>query len=207
MIGVDEAGKGPVIGSMFVAGVRCKEIDFDVYDSKSINSKTREDMYRMILDKCEVVCIEVDSSSIDSSNLNSLTIKSHSNIIDSLFHEGETIICDACLSDTDSYQERIVELGENGYSNLICENEADSNFDIVSAASIVAKEKRESHIESLIDEVGVNFGSGYPSDSRTIDFLEQFYEENGCFPSYVRKSWSTCSDIIESDSQKSLQDY
>jgi len=73
-------------------------------------------------------------------------------------------------------------------------HKADAKIPVVAAASIIAKETREMEIEKIKDEIG-DFGSGYPSDKRTIKFLESFYADNGKWPKGTRKSWKTLERI------------
>ena len=60
-----------------------------------------------------------------------------------------------------------------------------------SAASIIAKTTRDNEIEKIKEEIGVDFGSGYPSDVRTITFIEGWVKEKRGLPPYTRKSWKT----------------
>ena len=73
-------------------------------------------------------------------------------------------------------------------------HKADSKVEVVAAASIIAKETRENEIRKLKDKIG-DFGSGYPSDERTIKFLKSFYADNGKWPTGTRKSWKTVKRI------------
>ena len=75
-------------------------------------------------------------------------------------------------------------------------HKADAKIPVVAAASIIAKETREMEIEKIKDRIG-DFGSGYPSDKRTIKFLESFYDDNGKWPEEVRESWSTLGKILQ----------
>ena len=79
---------------------------------------------------------------------------------------------------------------------IVAENKADKKYAIVSAASIIAKEIREMRIKELKRKYG-DFGSGYPSDLRTIEFLRRYYKTNKCFPPIVRESWSTLKKILQ----------
>ena len=73
-------------------------------------------------------------------------------------------------------------------------HKADEKIDVVAAASIIAKETREEEIKRLKKKIG-DFGSGYPSDERTIKFLKSFYADNGKWPTGTRKSWKTIERI------------
>ena len=73
-------------------------------------------------------------------------------------------------------------------------HKADSKIPIVAAASIMAKHTRELEIERLKKKIG-DFGSGYPSDTRTIKFLKSYFHDNSKWPSGTRKSWKTIERI------------
>ena len=79
-------------------------------------------------------------------------------------------------------------------TDVISMHKADAKIDVVAAASIIAKETRENEIRKLKEEIG-DFGSGYPSDERTIKFLKSFYADNGKWPTGTRKSWKTVERI------------
>ncbi|MCI4436683.1 MAG: ribonuclease HII, partial [Ignisphaera sp.] len=84
----------------------------------------------------------------------------------------------------------------------------DSKYIAVSAASIVAKVLRDWHIDQLKKVYG-DIGSGYPSDKKTVEWLQNYYKEFGELPSVVRKSWKTIERIlgISAKKQKSLVEY
>jgi ribonuclease HII len=71
---------------------------------------------------------------------------------------------------------------------IISEHKADVKYPIVSAASIVAKVERDRAIRKLKNKYG-DIGSGYPSDPKTLNFLEKWFSQFGAYPSFVRKSW------------------
>ena len=77
---------------------------------------------------------------------------------------------------------------------IVSEHHADQNYPIVGAASIIAKVTRDQRIDELESKYG-SFGSGYPSDPRTIHFLEDWIRKHESFPAFVRKSWKTIARI------------
>jgi len=79
-------------------------------------------------------------------------------------------------------------------TDVISMHKADSKIPVVAAASIIAKETRELEIEKLKNEIG-DFGSGYPSDERTIKFLKSYFHDNSEWPAGTRKSWKTIERI------------
>jgi ribonuclease HII len=81
---------------------------------------------------------------------------------------------------------------------IIAMHKADAVYPVVSAASIIAKVRRDELIECLKKEWGMDFGSGYPSDPKTKEFLLKWGQtHNGEFPGIVRQSWKTVENIRE----------
>jgi ribonuclease HII len=76
---------------------------------------------------------------------------------------------------------------------IVSEHKADRNYPIVSAASIIAKVERDRTIAELINIHG-DFGSGYPSDPRTVDFLQRCMDRTDEYPDFVRKSWKPAQE-------------
>ena len=81
---------------------------------------------------------------------------------------------------------------------IIAKHKADDIFPIVSAASIIAKNKRDSLINELKEKYG-DLGSGYPSDKKTIDFLRKWIKKNRKVPAFARKSWATIKTILNGE--------
>ncbi len=85
--------------------------------------------------------------------------------------------------------------------DVVSEHKADRNYPIVSAASIIAKVERDTEIAKLAETFG-NFGSGYPSDPRTIRFLEQCLEKSCDYPEFVRRSWKPAKKVMANNRSK-----
>jgi ribonuclease HII len=206
--GVDEAGRGPVIGPLVVAGVLFKGgkisklQDLDIKDSKLLTPKRREELSKEI--KRLAVKFEyfyIQPRTIDKvvrenkplKKLNYLTAICMSRIIELL--QPEVAIVDA----SDVIAERCKkQIGRVlSYSpKIICEHKADINYPVVSAASILAKVRRDRLIEKLNEKYG-EFNSGYPHDKKTIKFLEKYFKEHENVPPFIRGSWYTVRKILE----------
>jgi len=87
---------------------------------------------------------------------------------------------------------------------IISEHKADENYPVVSAASILAKVTRDEEIEKIKQQIGVNFGSGYPSDETTQRFLEENYDK---YPDIFRKTWKSYKNVLKQKSQKGLGEF
>ncbi len=203
ILGVDEAGKGPVIGSMFVAGVVFSEDDiFDlaaagVKDSKQLSPARREMLWQRILATARGhFILEVTPQQIDElrslMTMNEIMVRSHSKVVASL--EADRAILDASDVNAARFAERV--RAHSGVSMRIeAEHNADRRHIVVAAASIIAKVARDRSIRDLEKMLGCSLGSGYPSDPETISFLRGWIEEHGDLPPFARKSWRTAQRL------------
>ncbi len=202
VLGIDEAGKGPVIGPMVVCGVMCDEETVErlrgigVKDSKKLRPKEREFMAVEIRKLCKVHIVKIPPELIDRTNVNDLLRESYVKIIESL--NPDLVYVDS----PDVKPERLKNFLERMTGKrVVATHKADERFEIVAAASIVAKVERDKEIEALKKEYG-DFGSGYASDPRTVEFLRRCVKD-GRIPPIVRKRWRTVSRLC----QFSLTDF
>jgi ribonuclease HII len=214
IVGIDEAGRGPVIGPLVMAGVKIKEkdekklIDLGVKDSKLLTLVQRESMFDkipQIVDKYKIIIIspkQVDEALNDeTTNLNWLEAD-HSVIIINELNSDKAIL-DAPSNNIAKFTE-YVEKRIKTKTKIIAEHKADLNYPVVSAASILAKVTRDREIEKIKKKIKINFGSGYPSDPRTQEFLKNNYNK---YPEIFRKTWSSYKSIVEGKKQKKLFDF
>ena len=185
MLGVDEAGKGPVLGSMFAAAVRADQaaLPADVADSKDLSPAERERLVREIHDAAEAVGVsEIPVARIDDpeTDMNSLTVEAQVRALRAIAVDGDEGFVDA--GDTNAVRfERNVADGLEAAVDLHAEHGADETYAVVSAASIVAKVARDAHVTGLAARYGA-VGSGYPSDPTTREFLRSFVDDHGDLP-------------------------
>jgi len=209
--GVDEAGKGSVLGPMVIAavGISSEEIleGIRVKDSKLLGAKERERLYKIIKKKCQVATVRLDAQQIDimrrDMTLNEAVAQAHAQVIIKL--SPDYAYLDACDVNTFRYAEMV----KNHLvkpCEIISEHHADEKFPVVSAASIIAKVTRDRAIASLAKKYGT-IGSGYPSDPVTIQFLNSYINEYRVPPPIARKSWKTVSAILSRKSQRNLDDF
>lgn len=218
ILGIDEAGRGAVIGPLVICGVvtneegieKLKEIG--VKDSKELTPEKRSELAPQIEKIAEnVIVLIVPPSKIDANrrrgiSLNQIEAIKMADIINMV--EPDKVIIDAPGLNTEKFKEFIVSRLRNKDIELICENLADKNYPIVSAASIIAKVERDRKIEELKKKVGYDFGVGYSHDLRTIEFLKKLAKERkGKMPYYVRTTWQTTEHIIAESKQRKILDF
>jgi ribonuclease HII len=207
--GVDEAGKGPVLGSMFAAAVvgDPTALPDGVVDSKRLSPDRREALDARIRDACEVGVAEVPVARIDhpETDMNALTVDAQASALDVVAADGLAGYVDAGDVDEARFGRRVAE-GIAADVDVTAEHGADDEYALVAAASIVAKVARDSHVETLAADYG-DVGSGYPSDPTTREFLESYVRENGDLPDCARASWQTSQDALAAAEQSGLDDF
>lgn len=212
--GIDEAGRGPVIGPMVMAGVLMEKSELDkvanlkVKDSKLLSEKQREALFPRIIETVKAYKIislparEVDEAlESETSNLNWLEAQTSAKIINSL--KPDKAIIDSPSVNCAAYKTYLLNLINNKDIELVVEHKADVNWPIVSAASILAKVTRDREIEELKKKYG-DFGSGYASDPKTKEFLKKNYLVH---PEIFRKTWQPYKDLVSGRNQSTLSDF
>jgi ribonuclease HII len=209
--GVDEAGKGSVLGPMVVAavGVRSADVfvDLGVKDSKQLSPSERERLFPLIKKRCKVATVVIPAEEIDAirreMTMNACVARAHAQVICKL--APATAYVDACDVNPLRYAETV-----RSHLTIACEivseHHADDTYPIVSAASIIAKVTRDREIVKLAKKYGV-IGSGYPSDPITIAYLSAYIDEHPSPPPIARKSWKTVSTMMGKKSQSSLSAF
>jgi ribonuclease HII len=200
ILGIDEAGRGPVIGDMFIAGVIAKKESLPlmkslgVRDSKKLTPKMRCYLTPQIIRLSKMILVvRYTPQDIDSGNLTYLFTKSIIKIIRHAMSRNPHLIKEIYVDAVSSIKVRHI-LSEELPNNVkfIYEPKADSKYIIVSAASIIAKYLRDKYVEYLRKIYG-DFGSGYPSDPKTLSWLSRFTGKE--LPPIVRRTWKTLERI------------
>ena len=195
--GVDEAGRGSIIGPLVIAGISIRQdrlMDLHhvgVRDSKMLTAKARASLFAIISEMVDSLCIyKIDCSVIDenvfSKGLNKLEAETMAYVIDNL--KADMVYVDSCDTNPRRYKHHIESRLITSKSKLYSMHHADSLNIVVSAASIIAKIVRDGEIQE-IRKTHCNIGSGYPSDEKTMRFIRNWVSEYKCAPRFARKSW------------------
>ena len=199
--GIDDAGRGSMLGPLVIAGVSLEKINLKkltslgVKDSKKLSSKSREILYKKIIEIVDnYYIVRIPPRSIDASVrkhlLNNLEAKYMAKVVSKL--DADTSYVDSCDVKPLRFGKEISKLSND--HKIKSYHHADSRFVVVSAASILAKVSRDKSIEAL--RKTHNLGSGYPSDSTTVKFVRKYYKKNHVMPVFVRKSWKPVQKIM-----------
>ena len=223
LLGIDEAGRGPVIGPMVLAGclitpeLEKELVELGVVDSKLLTRKKRERLFKTIKEKAMhykthlVTPSEIDTGMGTGLNLNEVEALAAGIVINSLVKnikdkKNIQLIVDCPSVNTNAWKKTLQSYLNNSDLNIVCKHKADVEHPVVSASSILAKVTRDSEIKKLKKKIGVDFGSGYPVDPKTRKFVKSNhhkYKKEGIF----RESWSTYRNAENAKSQMKLPDY
>ncbi|MFH1307209.1 MAG: ribonuclease HII [Candidatus Micrarchaeota archaeon] len=211
IVGVDEAGRGCVIGPMVIAIAiidplqEYKLKEMGVRDSKELEPKRRRMLYKEVRKICKTKNVKISAKEItklmDEYSLNDIEAMKIAKLLKDA--KAEAAYIDSPDNVPKNFEKRIMKFSKNKMKmKLVCENKADKNHPIVAAASIIAKVQRDREIEKIKKIVGYDFNSGYTSDIITISFLEKHANDGEVKP-YLRHKWKTLQRLR----QKKLGDF
>lgn len=214
LAGVDEAGRGAVLGPLVVAGVLIspeKEAllkKLGVRDSKLLSPKRREELAKKIEAAADhIVVVKLTACRIDNSkkagvNLNRLEVEKFADVLNLL--KPQRAVVDAADVKPERFASDIRAQLDPALKAIpiVSEHKADANHVVVAAASIIAKVERDADIAELAKKLG-DIGPGYSSNDVTVAWLKQWWAAHKSWPDEVRKSWATIRDI-EGPQQKGI---
>ena len=180
--GVDEAGRGPVIGPMVVVGLMVEDDkvlrDLGVKDSKKLTPARREQLAVEVKEVSKHEMVIASAEDIDTLRqrftMNVIESKMFATVIERL--GAKVAYVDAADTNEAEFR-KLISCELANPVRVISKHGADELYPVVSAASIIAKTKRDALVEEIRAELDADIGSGYPSDQKTIDFLKQWYKD------------------------------
>ncbi len=215
--GVDEAGRGPVLGPLVVAGVNLPNdkrlIELRVKDSKKVSPIRRV----RLAEKIKIMAIDyevvvIPAKDIDDMRkvmtLNEIEVNAFSRVIKKLKPD----ICYVDAADVNEERFKSDILSNLSFKpEIISKHKADDIYPIVGAASILAKTRRDEEVAKIAEKLEIRLklplGSGYPADPLTQNFLKAWYEKYGKLPPNIRKSWKTTQNLIKQANTRRLDDF
>ncbi len=211
--GIDEAGRGPVLGPLVICGVLMPEEkhlslnSINVKDSKLLTKRQRESISKKLSGiRHKLIIIPPDE--IDRyvgkkhTNLNWLEADKSIEILNDLNPDKAFIDCPS--PNTKKFTEYIDKKIKNKKTALVCVHHADRDYLVVGAASILAKVTRDAEIEKIKEKIGIDFGSGYLTDPKTVEFLENYWDK---YPQLFRHSWEPYKKMVKERFQSDLGEF
>jgi len=169
IIGIDEAGRGPLAGPVVAAAVAFKEFQFEnkIFDSKKITHRQREKAFHEILEKAYVGVGIVSESVIDENNILEATYHAMSVAVNQIVDK----VSDSIATNKNFNKEICLLVDGNSFKSdlpfrykTICKGDALSYS--IAGASIVAKVTRDRILEiydQIFPEYGFKRHKGYPT--------------------------------------------
>lgn len=217
IMGIDEAGRGPVLGPMVYGCLYCPRsyqktlASLNFADSKTLKEEKREELFEN-LKADELIGWDVDV--IDPKELSAKMLKKNKINLNEISHESAiglikkvlnmgVLLTEVYLDTVGDAEKYRIKLSERFPAvKFVVSKKADSLYPVVSGASIVAKVTRDRALrEWVLDETAENmhrnFGSGYPGDPETKAWLQHHKHAVFGFPTLVRFSWGTCTPYIK----------
>ncbi|MDW0120433.1 MAG: ribonuclease HII [Nitrososphaeraceae archaeon] len=202
--GVDEAGRGSLLGPIIVAAISVSKksiselTESGIKDSKLLSPKKRQSLYGHIINIAESICIcRIGIEDIDfhvfKNNLNLLEAEAMAITIGNM--KSDKTYVDSCDVNPSRYQRTIRGFLGQHDTRIVSMHHADRLNVVVSGASIIAKVIRDSEISKIRVQYG-DIGSGYPSDKKTIRFVKDWYSQKNEIPPFARKSWKPAQLIV-----------
>ena len=223
IMGIDEAGRGPALGPMTYGAAYWhpsksqSSIPSDFNDSKQLSAEKRQVLFDQIQSHEDIgfVLRVIHASEISRNmmrqapyNLNAMSHDCAIEMIWAVLHAGVQI--DTCYVDTvglpDAYRTKLERVFEGYNINFVVEKKADAKYAPCSAGSVVAKESRDaivrnwkwSECPNYVPQNGHEFGSGYPSDPKCVDWMKRNcnVDRPFGFPDFARFSWGPTKKLL-----------
>ena len=214
-LGIDEAGRGCVLGPMVYSGCLVHVdhepslTDAGVRDSKKLTAKKRAELRTFVESTAaDFVIHPFSPAELDATSLNELGKRALVQF--TARFQPDVLIFDAPVPPKQipgyiaDLRVRLAAAGVRSDLRIIGENGADDRYACCAAASILAKTERDKLLAAIEAEAGAPIGSGYPGDPRTRAWLEAVYDPERGFPPSVRTKWETARRIVAARAQQSL---
>ena len=193
-IGLDEAGRGSLLGPVFTAGVILYDIKsnpppYPIKDSKKCSEKVRSALRKYIEQNSIAFSVEkIDCDRIDKVNILNATMEGMEKCIDNIT---SVISVDRLLVDGNTFPTYMDKFTFD-FIPHVCIPGGDDKYLNIAAASILAKEYRDEYILKLcetnnnLDKYDIKNNKGYGTKSH-MEALKEFGPTE-----FHRKSFKPC---------------
>lgn len=211
--GVDEAGRGPIIGPMVYAIAFCPVSYIDTLktkgynDSKVLKADVRHEMFKDLVTTnlaqeigwgtTTMSALDITAGMFNRANPYNLNNQAHDttiNLVQTLLSSGTEIaeLYIDTVGPPDKYQQKLARIFPD-IKKIVVAKKADALYPLVSLASICAKVTRDLCVEK---QLGTDCGSGYPSDGKTVNWLKNNLDPIYGWGPHIRYSWQTADTLL-----------
>ncbi len=214
VLGLDEAGRGSVLGPLVVGGFCCRAsqlpelVATGVRDSKLLSAARREEVYARLAALGERHSLALAPRTIDRyvtvGGLNRLELETFARLVSEV--RPDIAYVDACDPNAERFGRQLADLAGGGV-RIVSRHKADRDNPVVGAASVVAKVRRDAALTELRRRVAEHVGTGYPSDPATRACVERHARDGGRVPPWMRRSWETVQRVKRARPARTLDQY
>ena len=214
LIGLDETGKGEVIGHTVLTGVifrkeLFKEVDLLIgpADTKNRHEFEYWDEIFIKLDKLRskglnFIHEKIPPWHVDRYNLNKIMDVSYQRILSIFFRKVEISQCRVVLDDYgigDTLKRFLNSLEKQGAEIIVAKNSEDKYLE-AKVASLISKREREAVIKAINENPefqidGLSVGSGNAGDPKTDAWLKAWWKKYKSWPWFVKRSFKNVRKI------------
>lgn len=209
VLGIDEAGRGAVLGPLVVSGVLVPGegldtlVELGARDSKAVPRERRKELLAGIAQAAWVKAVVIPARVVDQENLTQLELSAAAKIVEEASpvtrHPSPiTVVMDAPVAPgaIPAFRARLASATGLPEGAISAYPKADSLHPAVSAASLAAKVIRDAYVAYLHTRYG-DFGWGYPGEGKVVAFLTRWLAERGGLPPICRTRWRTVKRLLD----------
>jgi len=225
LIGLDETGKGELIGHTHLVGViiprhlfsQLEKIVSTANTKKTHDFKYWDNIFRQISqfisEGLEFIEEKISPRHVDMYNLNKIMDVVYQRILASFFRKADIGKCRIVIDDygIGPTLKRFLNFLERQGAEVVVAQKSDDTYLEARVASIIAKRNREAVIKAINENEdykidGISIGSGNPGNKQTLKWLEKWYSSKKSWPWFIKRSFSTIRKIegIKSKVKKSI---
>lgn len=199
VLGLDEAGRGSVLGPLVVGGFLWDSDDqaplraVGADDSKALTPARRVAIRVALAGLGTGFARAIAATRIDEANLNRLEEETFLTLVQEV--KPDRVYLDAPVHPRGIPRLRERLIVESGVADWVVECKADVTWPVVGAASIFAKVERDDLVAGLSAGCGADLGSGYPHDPKTRAWLGAILKSGAPLPDFVRTRWGTVDNL------------
>ncbi len=214
LIGLDETGKGEVIGHTVLTSVIFPKEIFKVVNDKVGSADTKR---RRTFEYWDEIFRELDSLTsfgfdfiyekippwhVDKYNLNKIMDVVYQRILSSFFRKVEISKCRIVLDDygVGDTLSRFLDFLEKQGAEVIVTNNSEDFYLEARVASLISKRIREEVIKRINENPnfhidGTSVGSGNAGDPKTVEWLRKWHASGKEWPWFVKRSFKTVREV------------
>lgn len=201
ILGIDEAGRGAVLGPLIVAGVAAEARKAEALwqigarDSKALSRPRRKTLLRELWQEgLRGRVLVIPPVAIDHKNLTCLEFQAMVELVQKL--RPARVVLDPPVGPQaiPRFLCQFCQAVQMQAASVQAFPKADAKNPVVATASILAKVVRDGYVGVLHKKFG-DFGWGYPGEWRVQEFLRHWVEEHGELPSICRKRWRSVQSL------------